>query len=62
MTLSDQLTIRLKIMKTWADPRGRQGCHPLPWGPNSFIFMQFSAQKLQISPNLAVGAPLSGKS
>ena len=27
-----------------ADPRGAPGMHA-PWGPNSFIFMQFSAKK-----------------
>ena len=30
-------------------------------GPNSFIFMQFSAKKLQNNPNLGVGAPPLGK-
>ena len=32
--------------------RGRQGCTLLPQGPNSFIFMQFSAKKLQDNFNL----------
>ena len=29
-----------------------------PGGPNSFIFMHFSAKNLQNNPNLGVGAPL----
>ena len=33
---------------TSANPRGCHGRDPLPlWGPNSFIFMQFSGKKLQ---------------
>ena len=44
-----------------ADPKGAGGHQgrvlpPSP-GPNSFIFMQFSAKKLQNNPNLGVGAP-----
>ena len=35
---------------------GRRGRVP-PGGPNSFIFMQFSAKNLQNNPNLGVGAP-----
>ena len=31
-------------------------------GPNSFIFMQFSAKKQVSTPTLGVGAPPSGKS
>ena len=48
-----------------ADPRGRQGrAHspPRPGGPNSFIFMQFSAKNSKIIALLGVGAPPSGKS
>ena len=40
---------------------GRQGCAP-PRGPNSFIFMQFSAKNWKIIAFLGVGAPLWGKS
>ena len=35
---------------------GRQG-RPLPGGPNSFIFMQFSAKNWKIIALLGVGAP-----
>ena len=35
---------------------GRQGRAP-PWGPNSFIFMQFSAKMWKIIAILGVGAP-----
>ena len=36
------------MSKPLADPRRRQGREPhSPQGPNSFIFMQFSAKKLQ---------------
>ena len=38
---------------------GRQG---RPRGPNTFIFMQFSAKKRKIIALLGVGAPPSGKS
>ena len=42
-----------------ADPRGGEvGARDAsPPGPNYFIFMQFSAKKLQNNPNLGVGAP-----
>ena len=41
-----------------ADPRGgRQGRTPPPRGPNSFIFMQFSAKNWKIIALLGVGAP-----
>ena len=39
-----------------ADLRGAPGTPP-PRGPNSFIFMQFSAKNVRNSPNLGVGAP-----
>ena len=42
---------------------GRQGrAPPLPGGPNSFIFMQFSANIWKIIALLGVGAPPWGKS
>ena len=44
-----------------ADPRGCQG-RTLLEGPNSFIFMQFSAKKLQNNRILGVGARTSQKS
>ena len=37
-------------------------CVPLPGGPNSFIFMQFSAENLQNNPSLGIGTSPSGKS
>ena len=40
---------------------GRQGRAP-PGGPNSFIFMQFSAKNRKIIALLGVGAPPWGKS
>ena len=43
---------------TLANLRGCQGrTPPPPRGPNSFIFMQFSAKNLQNNPNLGIGAP-----
>ena len=36
---------------------GRQGRAPPPGGPNSFIFMQFSAKSWKNNPTLGVGAP-----
>ena len=43
--------------------RGRQGrAPPLPGGPNSFIFMQFSAKNQKNNRFLGVGAPSWGKS
>ena len=41
---------------------GRQGRAPPPGGPNSFIFMQFSANNWKIIAFLGVGAPPWGKS
>ena len=40
-----------------ADPRGAPGTRPPPGGPNSFIFMQFSAKMWKIIAILGVGAP-----
>ena len=40
--------------------KGAQGMRT-PRGPNSFIFIQFSAKNLQNNPNLTVGSPPSGK-
>ena len=40
----------------WRIQGGRQGRAP-PRGPNSFIFMQFSAKKWKIIAILGVGAP-----
>ena len=45
----------------WRIQGGRQGCMP-PWGPNSFIFMQFLAKIWKIIAILGVGAPPWGKS
>ena len=33
-----------------ADPRGAPATRPLPRGPNSFIFIQFSAKYCKITP------------
>ena len=44
--------------KSLADLRGRRGRVPPSRGPNSLIFMQFLATKLQNNPTLGVGAPL----
>ena len=57
---------KLQVSEALEDPRGRQG-RALPWGPNSFIFMQFSAKKIAKKfPTLGVGVPphplASGKS
>ena len=46
----------------WRIQGGRQGRAPLPGGPNSFIFMQFSAKNWKIIALLGVGAPPWGKS
>ena len=40
-----------------ADPRGAPGTRAPPGGPNSFIFMQFSAKMWKIIAILGVGAP-----
>ena len=40
-----------------ADPRGGARDARPPWGPNSFIFMQFSAKMWKIIAILGVGAP-----
>ena len=40
----------------WRIQGGGRDARP-PWGPNSFIFMQFSAENLQNNPNLGLGAP-----
>ena len=40
-----------------ADPRGGARDVRPPWGPNSFIFMQFSAKMWKIIAILGVGAP-----
>ena len=40
-----------------ADPRGAPGTRAPPGGPNSFIFMQFSAKNWKIIALLGVGAP-----
>ena len=45
-----------------ADPRGGARDARPPWGPNSFIFMQFSAKNWKIIELLGVGAPPWGKS
>ena len=46
-----------------ADPRGgARDARPPPGGPNSFIFMQFSAKMWKIIAILGVGAPPWGKS
>ena len=44
-------------MNAVADLRGASGTHA-PWGPNSFIVMQFSAKTLVSTPIFGVGAPL----
>ena len=46
----------------WRIQGGRQGRAPPPGGPNSFIFMQFSAKMWKIIAILGVGAPPWGKS
>ena len=40
-----------------ADLRGVPGMRAPPGGPNSFIFMQFLAEKIS-TPTLGVGTPL----
>ena len=44
-----------------ADPRGAPGTRAPPGGPNSFIFMQFSAKMWKIIAILGVGAPPPGE-
>ena len=45
-----------KIFNSLADLRGGARV-ALRWGPNSFIFMQFSAKNLQHNPNLGIAPP-----
>ena len=52
----------LNLRLTLVDPRGVPGMHIPPGGPNSFIFMQFSAKNWKIIVILGVGAPPWGKS
>ena len=44
ISVLDKLICAQKMYLALADPRGRQGRTPPPRGPNSFIFMQFSAK------------------
>ena len=46
----------------WRIQGGAPGTRAPPGGPNSFIFMQFSAQMWKIIAILGVGAPPWGKS
>ena len=41
----------------WRIQGGAPGMRAPPWGPNSFIFMQFSAKMWKIIAILGVGAP-----
>ena len=49
------------IRMHWRIQGGRQGRAPPPGGPNSFIFMQFSAKMWKIIAILGVGAPPPGE-